>query len=29
VVATGRHTDLLDADPGYRAVVVRDVEVAS
>ena len=29
VVATGSHTDLLDTDPGYRAVVVRDVEVAS
>jgi ABC-type multidrug transport system fused ATPase/permease subunit len=29
VVATGPHTDLLATDPAYRAVVVREVEVAS
>jgi ABC-type multidrug transport system fused ATPase/permease subunit len=28
VVATGTHTELLDRDPGYRALVARDVEVA-
>jgi ABC-type multidrug transport system fused ATPase/permease subunit len=28
VVATGTHADLLESHPGYRAVVVRDVEVA-
>jgi ABC-type multidrug transport system fused ATPase/permease subunit len=29
VVATGTHADLLERDAVYRAVVVRDVEVAS
>ena len=29
IVATGTHADLLSTDPAYRAVVVRDVEVAS
>ena len=29
VVATGAHADLLERDAAYRAVVVRDVEVAS
>ncbi len=26
IVATGRHADLLEADPGYRAVVTRETE---
>jgi ABC-type multidrug transport system fused ATPase/permease subunit len=29
VVAAGTHTDLLATDPAYRAVVVREVEVAA
>lgn len=29
VVAVGPHADLLDSEPAYRAVVVRDVEVAA
>jgi ABC-type transport system involved in cytochrome bd biosynthesis fused ATPase/permease subunit len=26
IVATGRHADLLETDPGYRAVVTRETE---
>jgi ABC-type multidrug transport system fused ATPase/permease subunit len=29
VVAAGTHADLLATDPAYRAVVVREVEVAA
>ncbi len=29
VVATGRHVDLLDTDPGYRRVVTREEEVVN
>jgi hypothetical protein len=28
VVATGTHTQLLDRDPGYRALVARDSDLA-
>ena len=29
VVATGRHADLLETDPVYRAVVTRETEPAA